>query len=288
MAVPDFETLMLPLLALTEDKKEHTLSEAGKHMAKLFNLTEEEINENLPTGKNKLLNRLSWTRYYLKQADLISSPRKGVFVITDQGTNVLNQKLEKIDAKFLKQFQSPEPSDVIQTISTFPKTPDEQITDIVNELQKSLEIELLQLIKSRSPEFFERLIVDLYSKIFNGKGEVTGRTGDGGIDGIIKTDELGLNLIYLQAKKWEANVSAPNITEFAGSLQRFKAKKGIFVTTSDFASPAKSYVKDFDTKIILINGRELVSHMIKYDVGVKPFVKHEIKKIDTDYFAEEE
>src|SRR3989338_4710803 len=147
MTVPDFETLMLPLLTLTEDKKEHTLSEAGKHIAKLFNLTEEEINENLPTGKNKLLNRLSWTRYYLKQANLISSPRKGVFVITDQGNNVLNQKLEKIDAKFLKQFQSQgESSDTVQIHSASPKTPDEQIIDIVNELQKSLEIELLQLI----------------------------------------------------------------------------------------------------------------------------------------------
>ncbi|MBM3911296.1 MAG: restriction endonuclease, partial [Thaumarchaeota archaeon] len=166
------------------------------------------------------------------------------------------------------------------------KTPDDLMQIGFRKIQVSLEEELLDTIKKQSPQFFEKLILELCEKMLHGKGEVTGRTGDGGIDGIIRADVFGLDTTYLQAKKWENNVSEPQIRDFAGSLDSHKSNKGIFITTADFASPAKRYVEQITKKIILINGRQLVKHMIEYDVGVKKSTAYEIKKINPEFFEE--
>jgi restriction system protein len=301
MAIPDYQSIMLPLLLFLKDGKVHSKREAVQFLADEFKLSEDERKELLPSGKQGLFdNRVGWARTYLIKAKLIESVKHGYFKISDRGKDVLSQDPEKIDVKYLEQFPEflefkkskkriePGPTSLRPT----EKNPEEALETAYQELQDNLSSELLQTIKDCSPEFFERLVIDVLIKIGYGgsrkeAGQAVGRTGDGGIDGIIKEDKLGLDIIYIQAKRWENIVGRPEIQKFAGALQGQRAKKGIFITTSDFTKDALNYVKNIDSKIILIDGSRLAEFMIEHNVGVSPVASYEIKKIDSDYFIED-
>jgi len=303
MAIPDYQTIMLPLLKFAGDGKVYSKHEAVEYLANEFELTEEERKELLPSGKQGLFdNRVAWAKTYIKQARLIDSPKRGLFVITERGKQVLSQNLDKIDIKLLDQFsefvefkqiKKDKGKQIEKVARVSPETnPEESLEAAYQELQESLASDLIQNIKQCAPDFFERLVVDVLIKMGYGgsrkeAGRAIGRTGDEGIDGIIKEDKLGLDIIYMQAKRWENTVGRPEIQKFAGALQGQRARKGIFITTSDFSKEALNYVKNIDSKIILIDGQRLAELMIEHSVGVSPVASYEVKKIDTDYFIED-
>ena len=303
MAIPDYQTIMLPLLRFAGDGQVHSKSEAVESLAKEFELSDEEIKELLPSGKQALFdNRVGWARTYILKAGLIESAGRGHFTITERGKQALSQNPDMINVKFLDQFpefvefrkvrkdkeKKPKEKDSLYTEIN----PEEALEAAYQELQESLASDLIQNIKQCAPDFFERLVVDVLIKIGYGgsrkeAGQAIGRTGDEGIDGIIKEDKLGLDIIYMQAKRWENTVGRPEIQKFAGALQGQRARKGIFITTSDFSKEALNYVKNIDSKIILIDGQRLAELMIEHNVGVSPVASYDVKKIDTDYFIED-
>lgn len=303
MPIPDYQSCMLPLLRYASDASEHTLKEAVAALAAEFRLTEEEKREHLPSGQQTvILNRVSWARTYLKKAGLLSSPRRGCLLITECGQSVLRKNPPAIDVSFLEQFpqfiefkalrhEKAEASPVVaSTLSRdVGKTPDEALEAAYNRLRSELAAEILTTIKVSEPALFEEIVVDLLVKMGYGgsrldAGQAIGRSGDEGIDGIIKEDRLGLDVIYVQAKRWAATVGRPEIQKFAGALDGQRAKKGIFITTSDFSKDAEKYVLQIDKKIILIDGQAMAGHMIDFGVGVIPVSTYEVKKIDLDYF----
>jgi len=304
MPIPDFQTIMLPLLTFARDGAEHTLRETIDALAEEFQLTVEERNTLLPSGQQAVFdNRVGWARTYLKKAGLLESTRRGYYRITDRGQQVLRQNPQRIDITFLRRF--PEFIEFQRTtqLSTDdirneneedskPRTPEETIETAYQKLRESLAAELLQLIKERSPSFFERLVIDLLIKMGYGgtrkdAGEALGKTGDGGIDGIIKEDRLGLDIIYIQAKRWDNVVSRPEIQKFAGALQGQRARKGVFITTSTFSQEALDFASRIDSKIVLIDGSTLAQLMIDHNVGVTTVAAYELKRVDSDYFTEE-
>lgn len=302
MAVPDYQSLMLPLLKLAGDGQEHSKREAIEALAEEFGLTREDREELLPSGRQSTFdNRVGWARTYLKKARLLTYPKRGYFKITERGLNVLEQKPSKINNRFLRQFpefvefQTPkkvvEPDD--GDADELDKTPEEEIESAYQQIRESLAVELLEAVKSCTPVFFEQLVVDLLLKMGYGgtrkdAGEAIGRSGDEGIDGIIKEDRLGLDIVYIQAKKWDANsVSRPEVQKFAGALQGKRARKGIFITTSEFTAGAREYVSRIDSKIVLIDGNELAQLMIDNDIGVNVVTSYNLKRIDSDYFEDE-
>lgn len=302
MTVPDYQSIMLPLLWFANDQHEHALRETIDALGDKFSLTESERHELLPSGRQATFdNRVGWARTYLKKAGLLESTRRGYYRITERGLKVLAEKPDAINAKFLTQFQEfqkfqndskkaalasePEQEDSKQT-------PEEVLEQAVQQLNDSLAAELIQTIRECSPAFFEALVVDLlvtmgYGGTRKDAGQTIGRSGDGGIDGIIKEDRLGLDVIYIQAKRWENPVARPEIQKFAGALQGMRAKKGVFITTSSFSSGAIDYVSLIDSKIILIDGHQLAAFMIEYNVGVSPAASYSVKRIDIDYFTDE-
>jgi len=300
MAVPDFQSLMLPLLKFSSDKKEHSIREAIGHLADEFGLTEDDKNELLPSGNQSILaNRVGWSRTHLKKAGLLESKKRGYFNITNRGLEVLDQNPAKINNNFLKQFPgfiefrtgSKEKKAVTTDISKENFTPEETLEYSYQNLRDDLALDLISSIKSCSPDFFEKLVVDLLLNMGYGgsrkdAGEAIGKSGDEGIDGIIKEDKLGLDTIYIQAKRWENTVSRPEIQKFAGALQGQKAKKGVFITTSSFSNGAKDYAAIIESRVVLIDGERLAQLMIDYDIGVSKIKSYEVKKIDTDYFTE--
>ncbi|MBD2491987.1 restriction endonuclease [Aulosira sp. FACHB-615] len=304
MPIPDYQAIMLPLLKFTIDQKEHSLREAIEALADHFQLTDEERKELLPSGRQPTFdNRVGWARTYLKKAGLVESTKRGYFRITDRGIETINTNPVEINAKFLKQFpeflefqnytqQSEESTfNGSGTEINTTRTPEEDVELAIQKLTKELASDLLQMIKNSPPAFFEKLVVDLLVKMGYGgtrkdAGQTVGRSGDGGIDGIINEDRLGLDVIYIQAKRWESSVGRPEIQKFAGALQGFRAKKGVFITTSTFTNEAKDYVSRIDSKIILIDGETLTQLMIENNVGVTPFAVYEVKKIDSDYFTD--
>jgi len=298
MAVPDFQSIMLPLLKLIGDKKEHSMRESIEKLANEFDLTDEDRKALLPSGIQKVFdNRVNWSKTYLKKAGLLENKRRGYFNITDEGLKVLEQNPPKIDINFLMQFPGyvefrTGGKDKPVTTDDTPVTPEEILENSYQNLRNNIAQELLSSVKFCSPEFFEKLVVDLLLNMGYGgsrrdAGEAIGRSGDGGIDGIIKEDKLGLDTIYIQAKKWENTVSRPEIQKFAGALQGQQAKKGIFITTSSFSKGAREYANIIDSKIVLIDGEILAQLMIDYDIGVSKIKSYDLKKIDTDYFTEE-
>ena len=303
MAIPDYQSIMLPLLQLAADQQEHALRETIDALADEFNLTDEDRNELLPSGRQATFhNRVGWARTYLKKAGLLKSTRRGYYQITERGLSVLADKPTAISAKFLNQFPEFQEfqSASKKTVSDngpeeeedSKQTPEEVLEQAVQSLNDSLAADLVQTIKECSPSFFEQLVVDLlvtmgYGGTRKDAGQTVGRSGDGGIDGIIKEDRLGLDVIYIQAKRWENPVGRPEIQKFAGALQGMRAKKGIFITTSSFTKEAWDYVSRIDSKIILINGHKLAGFMIEHNVGVSPAMTYVVKRIDTDYFADE-
>ncbi len=305
MAIPDFQTVMLPLLQFAADRQEKSLSEAVAAISDKFALTEDERIQQIPSGRQATIqNRVSWAATYLKKAELLESSKRGYFKVTPLGLGVLKNPPPKIDLNFLsqydgvRQFRAKSQNSDRQTENGLPlateilRTPEEVMDEAFQSIKEGLASELLQRIKSCSPSFFEQLVIDVlvamgYGGTRKDAGRAVGRSGDGGIDGIINEDRLGLDVIYVQAKRWEAVVGRPEIQKFAGALQGQRAKKGIFITTSSFTKEAREYASLIDTKIILIDGEMLADLMISYKVGVNTQVVYELKKIDLDYFAEE-
>ena len=299
MAIPDYETIMLPLLKFLDDQKEHSTHDAIDHLSNLFNLSEAERRQLLPSGRQTFVyNRVGWARTYLKKAGLLESPSRGYLRITVKGLEVLKGNPSKIDVKFLEQY--PEFVAWKETRKTLAdegawsakETPEELLELGYQRIRRSLAEELLSLVKKSSPPFFEKIVVELLLKMGYGgslrdAGEAIGRTGDEGIDGIIKEDRLGLDTIYVQAKRWEGTVGRPEIHKFVGALQGQRAKKGIFITTSSLSDDTKEYASRIDTKVVLIDGEKLAELMVDNDVGVSRLANYEIKKVDSDYFAEE-
>jgi restriction system protein len=296
---------MLPLLKLLGDNQVHKSAELRAKISDLFSLTEEERRELLPSGTQfTIANRVYWAISYLKNAGLLSYPVKGSYQITAKGSDVLKNPPEKINLKFLstipeyKQWKekgkltkaSPEPAAGLEeTISEI--TPDELLETSFAKLQDVLSIEIIEKIKSCSPEFFEALVVDLLIKMGYGgsrieAGKVLGKSHDGGVDGLIKEDKLGLDIIYIQAKKWDNTVSVSQVRDFAGSLLSKKARKGILITTATFPKSAYEFIASIEPKIVLIDGEQLAELMIENNLGVTVKKSYEVKKIDIDYFEE--
>lgn len=304
MSIPDYQAVMLPLLKFTADQNEHSLRETIEILADHFCLTEEERKELLPSGRQATFdNRVGWARTYLKKAGLLESTKRGYFQITNRGCEIIESNPVEINAKFLEQFpeflefqnHTPQSEEYIangnETEVSTTRTPEEELELAIQKLTQELASDLLQRIKKFSPAFFEKLVVDLLVKMGYGgtrkdAGKTVGRSSDGGIDGIINEDRLGLDVIYIQAKRWENSVGRPEIQKFAGALQGVRARKGIFITTSTFTNEAKDYVSRIDSKIILINGETLTQFMIENNVGVTPFAVYQVKKIDSDYFTD--
>jgi restriction system protein len=300
MGIPDYQSFMLPLLKFASDDKEHTLKETYERLAQEFNLTPEDKNALLPSGTQQIYkNRIGWARTYLSKAGLLESNKRGYLNITKRGKDFLARNPQKILNKDLEQFTEflEFKSRKITAATTNDKsiseeTPEEVIENSITELNSNLASELLVYLKDVSPNFFERLVVELLVKMGYGgsrkeAGEVIGKTGDEGIDGIIKEDKLGLDVIYIQAKRWENVISRPEIQKFVGALQGKRAKKGIFLTTSHFSKEAIDYTRMIDNKVILIDGSELASLMIENEIGVTTINTYFIRRIDTDYFLEE-
>lgn len=302
MPIPDYQTCMLPLLQFLADGNEHSLRESEEALAKVFGLSPAERAERLPSGQQGIfINRIGWARTYLKKAVLIESPRRAIFRITERGKQALAAKPIRIDAKYLEQWpeflefrdssrtsQEPEQSSGSVTPTT---TPEESLELAYLGLREQLSQELLSRVLSCSPTFFEQLVVELLVKMGYGgsrkdAGERIGQTGDGGIDGIIKEDRLGLDTIYIQAKRWQGTVGRPEIQKFVGALQGQRAKKGVFITTSTYSNDATVYVSNIDTKVVLINGKQLSDLMIDFEIGVSVAASYTVKKIDSDYFEE--
>lgn len=302
MAIPDYQTIMLPLLKLAVDKREHPMWQAIDTLADQFNLNNEERRELLSSGHHAIFdNRVGWARTYMKKAGLLELPRRGYFRITDRGLEVLKRNPPRIDVKFLFQFKEFREFRVFRREKTTVqegvkeeqgRTPEEILGDAYQNLRDSLANDLLEQIKSSPPSLFENIVIDLLVKMGYGgsrkdAGEAIGKTGDEGIDGIIKEDPLGLDIIYIQAKKWENTVSRPEIQKFAGALQGKRARKGIFITTSNYTREARDFASSIDTKIILIDGDQLAQLMIDNNIGVSSSAMYETKKIDLDYFTGE-
>jgi restriction system protein len=301
MAIPDYQSIMLPLLKLCSDEREYNIQNAVDVLSKIFNLKEEEKNELLPSGQQTIfLNRVAWARTYLKHAGLITSPRRGIFTITERGKKLLSTNPVRIDNKALSQYEefryfktrkkkgdTEDDNGVSQST-----TPEEQFEAAYENLRNELANELIHQLKNGTPTLFEKIVIDVLVKMGYGgslkdAGKAIGKTGDEGIDGIIKEDKLGLDIIYVQAKRWENNVGRPDVQKFAGALQGQRARKGIMITTSNFSKDAVEYVSKIDSKIILIDGEQLVDYMIDFNVGVNTTNVFEIKKVDSDYFFEE-
>lgn len=300
MAIPDFQTLMRPLLQHFSDGSDHSNQETVSVLADEFHLSDEERSQLLPSGKQSVFtNRIAWAKSHLKQAGLIESPRWGVYRIPKRGLTFLRETKGPINIKVLSQFpeyqkfrsSKPAEADVIEeSASGNEMTPEEHMEYGYKQIRQKLSIEILERIKKCPPDFFERLVVDLivamgYGGSRSDAGRAVGRAGDGGIDGIVKEDRLGLDIIYIQAKRWEGTVGRPEIQKFAGALQGQKARKGIFITTSSFTKEAQDFASLIDTKVILIDGAQLAELLIDHEVGVTKGDVYEMRRIDLDYFS---
>ncbi len=309
MAVPDFQSFMLPLLQMAADGREHSLAEARDVLAGGFKLSNTELQELLPSGRQgKFANRVAWAKSYLQQAGLILTPRRAHFQISDRGRSVLKNPPPRIDVKFLEQypefvdFRTPKadvatapevataPMDV-PSAQPEPETPEEALDAAYQKMRGSLASELLDRVKAASPLFFEKLVVELLVQMGYGgsrrdAGRAIGRSGDEGIDGVISEDRLGLDVVYLQAKRWDGTVGRPEIQRFVGALHGKRAKKGVFLTTGTFSAEATAYVEHIDPKVVLVDGRRLAGLMIDFGVGVNSSATYDVKRVDSDYFDE--
>jgi restriction system protein len=296
--LPDYQSLMLPLMEFASDGREHSVRQAIDHLAERFGLSSEERRRLLQSGRQPVFeNRVGWARTYLAQAGLLERSRRGYFRITARGVQVLRERPERLDVRFLERFAefrgfrarhrgTPRREKVREAA-----TPEEALEDAYQRLRGTVASELLELVKTESPAFFERLVVDLLLAMGYGgsreeAGKAIGGTGDEGIDGVISEDRLGLDVIYIQAKRWDRPVGRPEIQRFVGALQGHRARKGVFITTSTFTKEAQEYGARIDRSLVLIDGPTLVDLMIEHDVGVSPVASYEVKKVDRDYFSE--
>ncbi len=303
MAIPDFQSVMRPVLQAVGDGVPLPLSALRVRIADVFKLTEEERKERLPSGNQTVINnRVGWARTYLNKAGLLTIPNKGMVQITVRGREALASGPERITVSWLKQFPEfadfhtakPQVIDAAAVVDSdlAETTPDEQLAEAYQALQQSLADELLAQVRAATPSFFEQVVVDLMIAMGYGgsrkeAGKATQLTNDDGIDGIIKEDKLGLDVIYLQAKRWANTVHRPEIDKFIGALTRKRARKGVFITTSDFSTGAKDAARGLDIKVVLIDGIELARLMVEHNLGVSVKQVYEVKQIDSDYFSEE-
>lgn len=306
MAIPDFQTLMLPVLRQLAVDGEQAPSSVRATIATIFKLSEEELAALLPSGRQAIFaNRIAWALGYLKQAGLVESPRRGLYRITERGTATLREPIECIDIQYLMRFpefvafRTASNDDAEQTPSlakvaaeSTPLTPDEQIRQGYTRLQANLATQLLERVRQASPKFFEELVVELlvamgYGGSHEDASSVVGQSGDEGIDGIIKEDRLGLDTIYIQAKRWKDSIGRPEIQRFAGALQGQRARKGVFLTTSAFTTDARTYAGNLQTTIVLIDGAQLAQLMLEFGIGVSQAGLVKLWKLDEDYFVEE-
>lgn len=304
--IPDYQSLMLPILKLVSDKQEHKYRDLIENLATEFQVTDEERKELLASGNQAIFdNRVGWAKTYLKKAGLLDSPKRATFVITQIGLETLKKNPDRVDAKYLRQFPSflefqnasrndNETEEEIIIVETNEQTPEENLDKAYQRIRKSLASELLNRVVDLSPTFFERLVVELLVKMGYGgsikdAGKAIGKSGDEGIDGTIKEDKLGLDIIYIQAKRWRPGnvVGRPELHKFVGALAGQGAKKGIFITTSNFTKEALEYTPKNETKIVLIDGEQLAQLMIDYNLGCTTQQIYELKKIDSDYFGED-
>ncbi len=302
MPIPDYQSLMLPLIRHLADGQEHLLRDLIDQLAAECSLTEAERKELLPSGQQPVFdNRVGWAKTYLKKAGLLESPRRGWVRITQRGLDVLEQKPERITVSFLKQFEefrafitpnntNTATNDAIASDNV--ASPEESLARAYETLKQNLLEELLEQVKRASPAFFERLVVELlvrmgYGGSFQEAAQAIGRSGDEGIDGIIKEDRLGFDVVYVQAKRWGQAVGRPELQKFAGALQGHRARKGVFLTTSTFTKEAQEYVEKIDSKIVLIDGERLAELMFEHNVGVSTVTSYPVKRIDSDFFLEE-
>jgi restriction system protein len=308
MAIPDYQSLMRPVLAFAKDGTEKSIRETVAALAQQFNLTDDEIHQLLPSGKQSLFsNRVHWARTYLDKAGAIKATRRAHFAITERGKELLSKNPDRIDVKVLRQFPelvaflAPKAPKEGEAKTASPDidapqtaiTPEESIQQAESQILDNLRSEVLDRISELSPAFFERLVVDLivamgYGGSRNSVAERIGKSGDAGIDGIVNEDPLGLDVVYIQAKRYAADntIGRERIQQFAGALVGQGASKGVFVTTSAFSKGAIEYTNKVPQKIILIDGEELTRLMVQYGVGVRVERKVEIKRIDLDYFDE--
>ena len=305
MPIPDYQTCMLPLLKYSRDDEEHQLKDAVLALAAEFGLTEQERSEFLPSGQQPVfINRLGWARTYMNKAGLMFSPRRGYFKISARGKKVLAENPTELNVKYLERFpefiqfkaakkdEAPEEEGrryIVEVPSA--QTPHEALETAYERLRSELAEELLQNLRGSDPSLFEAIVVEVLVKMGYGgsrkdAGKAIGKSGDEGVDGIIKEDHLGLDSIYIQAKRWESVVGRPEIQKFAGALQGQRAQKGVFITTSDFSKEAYDFVSKINSKIVLINGPTLARLMIDFGVGVTTVATYDVKKIDSDYFTD--
>lgn len=305
MPVPDYESLMLPLMESIADGNEHAVRDVREAIAKKLKLTEADRAELLPSGSQALFdNRLGWAKTYLKKAELLHTPRRAICQLTKSGLAMMKTKPDRITNETLKElpafrafWNGEKKNNSVAAHDADPhavgETPHESIEGAYRRLRDETESALLEAVRNASPAFFERLVVQLLVSMgYGGSVEdagralVTGRSGDGGIDGLIKEDALGLDAVYVQAKRWQSNVGRPEVQAFAGSLEGERARKGVLITTSNFSKDAKDYVSRIDKRIVLIDGATLAGLMFQYGVGVNTVSAYEVKRVDGDYFEE--
>lgn len=312
MAIPDFQTLMLPVLRYMGDGARHSPREAIAALADQLGLSDDERAQRLQSGPTGVFaNRVGWAVSYLKHAAVLASPERGRYVVTDRGRDILKSPPERITIAYLAEH-SPEFREFRATAGTRRKivmkaewrqgdpaepedqrTPEEQIDAAERELRAALERDLLDRVKASSPDFFERIVLQLllgmgYGGSLADAGQQLGRTGDDGVDGVIKEDPLGLDVVHLQAKRWiDKPVSRPDVQSFAGSLEGQRSRKGVFITTSKFTADAKEFVHRIDKRIVLIDGQELARLMIDHGVGVTEVRSFSLLRINDAYFEEE-
>jgi restriction system protein len=307
MTIPDFQSLMLPLLRRFDDGQIHRLSDFVDPLAVQFDLSDEEREELLPSGQQSTFrNRIGWAAVYLTKAGLLARMKRGHYQIADRGRQTLAEPVQRIDIEYLSRFDefrefrnpsrsttslvSNKQSDIAEVSA--PYDPYETLERSYRELRDDLAQELLSEVKSSPPEFFERLVVDLlvsmgYGGSRSDAAQAVGRSGDGGIDGIIKEDRLGLDAVYVQAKRWDGVVGRPIVQGFAGSLEGHRARKGVMITTGDFSRSAHEYVGMIEKRIVLIDGDQLAQLMIDYGIGVSEVASYKVFRVDSDFFSEE-
>lgn len=294
MAIPDYQTLMLPALAILGDRNEWRNRDIREKLAKQFELSGEELDQLLPSGKQTTFaNRVAWALVYLQKAGLADRPKRGYSQITQKGVEILVRNPERIDRKFLMQFpdfrefQSIKKENKVtekEEDGTATETPEELLEAGYHRITSELASDLLDMIKKCSPEFFERLVIRLLLKMGYGgsrleAGKRIGGSGDGGVDGIINEDKLGLDIIYIQAKRWDNTiVGRPEIQKFVGALHGKRAKKGIFITTSSFSNEAREYASNIDNRVVLVDGDQMAGYMIDHNVGVSTVETYEDKE----------
>jgi restriction system protein len=301
MPIPDYQSVMLPLLTLLGDGKEHTLRNVVTTLEQQFGLTDEERRQVLRSGELVFRNRVRWAKKFLMEARLLKSTDRGSMQITARGLEVLREKPARIDNAFLMKFEEfrafrARRSRAVGGESAEAQmdnvTPEEVLASAYEHHKRSVLDELLEQVRKASPEFFERLVLELlvrmgYGGSYEEAAQAVGRSGDEGVDGVIKEDRLGLDVIYLQAKRWEGSVGRPELQKFAGALQGLRARKGVFITTSSFTKDAIDYAERLEIKIVLIDGQRLSELMFEYGVGVSTVSTYAVKKVDHDFFLEE-